>query len=84
MITSNVNRANHSSRVTILLDSEKGATSDLRLDSIIMTDNIVTLIESKIISVLGKIDDMKKIDNALSIVSVYKEGLEEFENGKSN
>ena len=79
-----MNRANHSSRVTILLDSDEGSASGLRLDSIIMTDNIVTLVESKIYSVLGKIDDMKKIDNALKHSFGLKEDVKDFENGQSN
>ena len=65
MITSNMNRANHPSRVTVLLNSSEGQASGLRLDSVIMTDNIVTVLENEIDSVLGTISDMKLIDEAL-------------------
>lgn len=84
MITSNMNRANHPSRVTILLDSTEGETSGLRNDSVIMTDNIVTLVESKIYSVLGKIEDIQRVDDALKHSFGLKEDVEEFENGKSD
>lgn len=84
MITSNMNRANHQSRVTILLDSTEDETSGLRNDSVIMTDNIVTLVESKIYSVLGKIEDMKRVDDALKHSFGLKEDVEDFNNGKSN
>lgn len=52
MISSNIDRANHSSRVTVLLDSPIGIASGLRLDSVIMTDNIVTASENTIIPFL--------------------------------
>lgn len=84
MISSSMNRAGHLSRVTILLDSIVGEESGLRLDSVIMTDNIVTLIESRIYSVLGRINDMRKIDEALKHSFGLKEKIEDFENGKSN
>lgn len=90
MITSNMNRANHQSRVTILLDSTdlldstEGETSGLRNDSVIMTNNIVTLVESKIYSVLGKIEDIQRVDDALKHSFGLKEDVEEFENGKSD
>ena len=65
MITSNMSRANHKSRVEIRLDSVEGASSGLRLDSVIMTDNIVTVRESEIDSTLGNLPEMKKVDAAL-------------------
>lgn len=65
MITSNMNRAGHPSRVEIFLNSVEGKSSGLRLDSVIMTDNIGTVLESEIDSVLGKLPDMQKVDEAL-------------------
>ncbi len=65
MITSNPNRANHQSRVTILLNSPEGKTSGLRLDSVIMTDNIVTVLKSEIDSILGNLPDMQAVNKAL-------------------
>jgi mRNA interferase MazF len=65
MITSNLYRANHPSRVTILLNSLEGKSSGLRLDSVIMTDNIVTVLENEIDSILGAVPDMRPINEAL-------------------
>jgi mRNA interferase MazF len=65
MITSNMSRAGHPSRVTILLNSTEGAAAGLRLDSVIMTDNIVTVLENELDSILGTISDMRAVDDAL-------------------
>ncbi len=65
MITSNMNRADHSSRVLIRINTNEGKASGLRTDSVIMTDNIVTVLESEIDSILGRLPSMKLIDNAL-------------------
>ena len=65
MITSNLNRANHSSRVFIELNTDEGKASGLRTDSIIMTDNIVTVLEIEIDSILGRLPDMQAVDDAL-------------------
>jgi mRNA interferase MazF len=65
MITSNLNRASHPSRITILLNSVEGKASGLRLDSVIMTDNIVTVLEIEIDSILGSLPDMQDVDKAL-------------------
>ena len=84
MITSNLNRSNHSSRVFIQLNTNEGRASGLRTDSIIMTDNIVTVLENEIDSVLGKLPDMKAVDDALRYSFGLNETVEDFENGKSN
>jgi mRNA interferase MazF len=65
MITSNMSRANHQSRVTVLLNTVEGKKSGLRLDSVIMTDNIVTVLENEIDSILGSLPNMDVVDNAL-------------------
>jgi mRNA interferase MazF len=65
MITSNMSRSGHPSRVMILLQSPEGAASGLRLDSVIMTDNIVTVRENEIDSILGNMLDMQAVDDAL-------------------
>jgi mRNA interferase MazF len=64
MITSNLSRANHPSRVTILLGSPEGEHSGLLADSVIMTDNLATVTESGITRVIGYLP-MKAIDDAL-------------------
>ncbi len=84
MITSNLNRANHSSRVFIKLNTDEGRASGLRTDSIIMTDNIVTVLETEIDSVLGRLQDMQAVDDALRHSFGLNEAVEDFENGKSN
>ena len=65
MITSNMSRANHPSRVSVLLNSTEGRASGLRLDSVIMTDNIVTVFENEIDSILGTLPGMQAVDEAL-------------------
>lgn len=84
MITSNLNRANHSSRVSIELNSSEGKVSGLRTDSVIMTDNIVTVLETEIDSVLGNLPNMQAVDDALRHSFGLTEAIENFENGKSN
>lgn len=84
MITSNLNRANHSSRVLIELNSNEGRASGLRTDSVIMTDNIVTVLESEIDSVLGRLPDMHAVNDALRYSFGLNETVDNFENGKSN
>lgn len=75
LITSNMNRADHQSRVEVTLDSTAGKASGLRLDSVIMTDNIVTVLENEIDSILGALPDMKAVDDALR----YSFGLKDKE-----
>lgn len=45
MITSKMFRANHPSRVIILLSTPKGKQSGLLTDSVVMTDNLATIFE---------------------------------------
>jgi mRNA interferase MazF len=64
MITGNMVRANHPSRVTALKTSREGIAGGLRLDSVIMTDNLVTVSNTEINSVIGSLP-MTKVDAAL-------------------
>ena len=64
MITSKMFRANHPSRVTILVSTPEGQQSGLIMDSVVMTDNLATVVESTIERVVGSIP-MEKIDAAL-------------------
>ena len=65
MISSNMARANHPSRVSVKLGSALGNQAKLLTDSVIMTDNLVTVREREIDRALGKIIDMSLIDQAL-------------------
>lgn len=64
MITSRMSRANHPSRVAILLTSPIGARSGLLTDSVIATDNLATILENAIDRVIGSIP-MQAVDRAL-------------------
>ena len=63
MITSKMFRAGHPSRVTILLSTPEEQQSGLLTDSVVVTDNLATVVESAIL-VIGSIP-MTKIDIAL-------------------
>lgn len=64
MITSNVSRAGHSSRVLVELSTSNGKQSGLLSDSVIMTDNIATVRETEIYKKIGTLE-MNEVDNAL-------------------
>ena len=64
MITSKMFRANHSSRVTILLATPEGQQSGLLTDSVVMTDNLATIAESAIDRAIGSLP-ITKVDVAL-------------------
>ncbi len=65
MISSNLARRGHPSRVFIGLNSAAGKTAGLRLDSVIMTDNLATVLDSEIDSKLGNLPEMRAVDAAL-------------------
>jgi len=65
MISSNLARRGHASRVFVGRDSVEGKAAGLRLDSVIMTDNLATILESEIDALLGRLSQMKAVDAAL-------------------
>jgi len=65
MISSNVARRGHPSRLFIGVSSAEGKAAGLRLDSVVMTDNLATVLENEIDSVLGQIQEMTSVDEAL-------------------
>lgn len=65
MISSNLSRANHKSRVLIETKTETGKTSGLLFDSVVMTDNLATVAVSKIVRIIGEVKEMREIDDAL-------------------
>lgn len=65
MITSNIARAGHPSRVTVLLSTPEGQQTGLLTDSVIMIDNLVTVQEIEIDRKIGVWVDMAAVDAAL-------------------
>ena len=65
MISSRTSRANHPSRVLITPAQPEGQKSGLLVDSIVMTDNIATITHVAVSRVIGRIDNMRKVDTAL-------------------
>jgi mRNA interferase MazF len=65
MISSNLARRGHASRIFVSRDSAEGKAAGLRLDSVIMTDNLVTILEMEMDSVIGHFSEMKTVDAAL-------------------
>jgi mRNA interferase MazF len=65
MISSNLARRGHASRVFVGRDTVEGKAAGLRLDSVIMTDNLATLLESEMDSILGHLPEMKSVNTAL-------------------
>ena len=66
MISSNLARRGHSSRLFIGVASAEGRAAGLRLDSVVMTDNLATVLDSEIDSALGRMADLAAVDVALS------------------
>ena len=65
MITSNMARAGHGSRVTVTAASENGKRSGLLMDSVIMTDNLATVRYSEIDRIIGTFLGTNEFDAAL-------------------
>ncbi|MBW4569728.1 MAG: type II toxin-antitoxin system PemK/MazF family toxin [Tolypothrix carrinoi HA7290-LM1] len=61
MITSNLARAGHPSRVLVQLTTPEGQQTD----SVIMTDNLVTVLDIEIDRTIGVWSDMLSVDAAL-------------------
>ena len=64
MITSKMFRASHPSRIVVVLSTPEGHQSGLLTDSVVMTDNLATIIEAAVDRVIGSLP-MYKIDAAL-------------------
>jgi mRNA interferase MazF len=65
MISSNMARAGHASRVSVSQSSPASLQMGLRTDSVVMTDNLATVLHVEIDRVLGRMPDMSALDNAL-------------------
>jgi mRNA interferase MazF len=64
MITSNLARANHPSRIMIRLRTPTGRRSGLLNDSVVMTDNLATILDAEIDRVIGTLP-MRNVKAAL-------------------
>jgi mRNA interferase MazF len=64
MITSNLSRASHASRVKILRTAAEGRQSGLLTDSVVMTDNLATVTHTEIHRVVGSLP-MANVEQAL-------------------
>lgn len=65
MVSSNMIRAGHPSRVAILWTSPEGQQMGLRSHSVIMTDNLATVLDSEIDRTIGTCPLMRDVDQAL-------------------
>lgn len=65
MISSNMARAGHPSRVAIAASSPDGLQMGLRTDSVVLTDNLATILEAEIDRSIGHAPDMTAIDASL-------------------
>jgi len=58
-------RAGHPSRVMLALGAPLSQGTGLRTDSIVVTDNLATVLDIEIDRTIGAVADMKSIDTAL-------------------
>ena len=65
MISSNLHRIGRKTRCLIEIDTEMGEASGLLVDSVVMADNIATVLRSRITRILGNLDPLTDIDRAL-------------------
>ena len=65
MISSNLSRAGHPSRISISKASPTGQQMGLRTDSVVLTDNLATILDSEVDRVLGRMSDTTALDAAL-------------------
>jgi|SRR5579884_2307300 len=65
MVSSNVGRRGHPSRIYLPLNSPEARGTGLRLDSVIMADNLATVLDSEIEMLLGRLPDMTALNAAL-------------------
>ena len=65
MITSNMTRAAHRSRVVVQIGTEAAGVSGLLTDSVIMTDNLATVHYSEMDRRIGVFSTMQEVDSAL-------------------
>lgn len=65
MVSSNLARAGHPSRVTVLLKDPLALPTGLKSDSVIMTDNLGTIELQLVRRTIGRMPRMEAVDQAL-------------------
>jgi mRNA interferase MazF len=65
LIISNLARRGHPSRVFVALQSALAQGTGLRTDSVIMTDNLGTILHQAIAQKLGRLPDLTQVDQSL-------------------
>jgi mRNA interferase MazF len=65
MITSNMDRAGHPSRIQIMKSTAQGRGMGLLTDSVVMTDNLVTVLHAEIDRRIGRLPQMPQVKTAL-------------------
>jgi mRNA interferase MazF len=65
MISSNLARAGHPSRVLVKVSTSVGQQMGFRTDSVVMTDNLATVLDTEIDRRIGNTADTTIIDAAL-------------------
>ncbi len=65
MITSNMARAGHPSRIQFEKSSPSGRAMGLRTDSVVMTDNLATVLHAEIDRAIGRRPEMARVQDAL-------------------
>ncbi|MFB3892725.1 MAG: type II toxin-antitoxin system PemK/MazF family toxin [Phycisphaerae bacterium] len=65
MITGNMARAGHPSRVTIMRSSLQGRQMGILTDSVVMTDNLATVLEREIDRRIGQMGEVRSANAAL-------------------
>lgn len=65
MVTSNLTRAGYPSRVLVELATPEGQQTGLLTDSVIMTDNLVTVLDVEVARTIGVFTDMLCVDATL-------------------
>ena len=65
MITSNMSRAGHPSRINFERSGPSGRAMGLLTDSVVMTDNLATVLESEIDRSIGRCPEMARVRAAI-------------------
>jgi mRNA interferase MazF len=65
MITSNLARRGHPSRVFISLQSPAARGTGLRTDSVVMADNLGTILHQAVAEKVGQLADLREVNQAL-------------------